>query len=180
MREAFTARRPSTTTTPSRTFEKSTTRPPPPFPPAADERDYVRCSVLGPSTLLPRNVERGEEDPQGRFRHLPRPPNRPTNTPARALDEATRNNLAIQPLKQILIATERFRSRRGRRGEERRRRMAAEVIACHTKEEFYSQMEKAKEAKKLVRAPRFLCSPLVSPISRALCDLGSCYGDWWR
>ena len=31
--------------------------------------------------------------------------------------------------------------------------MAAEVIACHTKEEFKTQMDKAKEAGKLVRAP---------------------------
>jgi thioredoxin 1 len=34
--------------------------------------------------------------------------------------------------------------------------MAAEegvVVACHTKEEFDSQMNKAKEAGKLVRAP---------------------------
>jgi thioredoxin 1 len=40
--------------------------------------------------------------------------------------------------------------------------MAAEegvVIACHTKEEFDSQMGKAKEAGKLVRAPSSASGP---------------------
>ena len=35
------------------------------------------------------------------------------------------------------------------------------VIACHTKEEFDAQMAKAKEAGKLVRAPRASSSPIL-------------------
>jgi hypothetical protein len=47
--------------------------------------------------------------------------------------------------------------------------MAAEegvVVACHTKEEFDSQMNKAKEAGKLVRAPPLSPSPLIPRILR--------------
>ncbi|CAN6213355.1 unnamed protein product, partial [Urochloa humidicola] len=62
----------------------------------------------------------------------------------------TERNLAIQPLNEILIATKAFdRTEEG----EGRRRMAAEegvVIACHTKDEFDTQMKKAEETKKLV------------------------------
>lgn len=52
-----------------------------------------------------------------------------------------------------------------------------QVIACHTKEEFDSQMKKAEEAKKLVRAP---CPR--SPSPSCFCDspviLGELFGGF--